>query len=94
MQAARKEDVLNALTRVARDFRTRVGESLTTVEKYEHAASRGDHVLDGRAEGDGHRLRLILSSDPVAAIPHLRHAIELDSGFAMAHATLGLYTAT
>ena len=35
VQAARKEDVLNALDQVASRFRTRVGESLTTVEKYD-----------------------------------------------------------
>ena len=34
-QVARKEDVLNALSQIASRFRTRVGESLTTVEKYD-----------------------------------------------------------
>ena len=34
VQAARKEDVLNALSRMASKFRTRVGESLTTVEEH------------------------------------------------------------
>jgi eukaryotic-like serine/threonine-protein kinase len=37
VRAARKEDVLNALDQVAGKFRTRVGESLTTVEKYDTA---------------------------------------------------------
>ncbi len=32
--AARREDVLNSLSQIARTFRTRVGESLATVEKY------------------------------------------------------------
>ena len=35
VQAARKEDVLNALDQVASRFRIRLGESLTTVEKYD-----------------------------------------------------------
>ena len=34
VQAARKEDVLNALSQIASKFRTRVGESLATVEKH------------------------------------------------------------
>jgi len=34
-QAARKEDVLNALSEIASKFRARVGESLTTVKKYD-----------------------------------------------------------
>ncbi len=33
-QAARREDVLNSLSQIARKFRTRVGESLATVEKH------------------------------------------------------------
>ena len=34
IQAARREDVLNALSQIARRFRTRAGESLATVEKH------------------------------------------------------------
>ena len=33
-QAARKEDVLGALSQIASRFRTRVGESLATIEKH------------------------------------------------------------
>jgi hypothetical protein len=35
VQAVRKEDVLSALSQVASRFRTRLGESLATVEKYD-----------------------------------------------------------
>ena len=35
VQAAKKEDVLNALSQIASKFRTRVGESLATVEKHD-----------------------------------------------------------
>src|SRR6202790_4642621 len=35
VQAARKEDVLNALSQIATKFRARVGESLSTVEKHD-----------------------------------------------------------
>jgi eukaryotic-like serine/threonine-protein kinase len=34
IQAERREDVLNSLSQIASKFRTRVGESLATVEKY------------------------------------------------------------
>jgi len=37
VQAARKEDVLKALSQIAKTFRTRVGESLATVEKHSAA---------------------------------------------------------
>lgn len=35
VQAARKEDVLNALSQIASRFRTRVGESLSTVKSHD-----------------------------------------------------------
>ncbi len=35
VQAARKEDVLNALSQIASKFRTRVGESLATVKSHD-----------------------------------------------------------
>ena len=35
VQAARKEDVLNALSQIASKFRTRVGESLSTVKSHD-----------------------------------------------------------
>lgn len=34
VQAAKKEDVLNALGEIASKFRTRLGESLTTVQEH------------------------------------------------------------
>jgi hypothetical protein len=40
VQAGKKEDVLNALTQITRKFRTRIGESLATLEKYDTPISR------------------------------------------------------
>ena len=78
------------LTQVARQFRTRVGESLATVEKYEtplpEATTSSIDALKALSTG----LRVNFSSGPSAAIPHVRRATEIDPGFAMAHATLGL----
>src|SRR4029077_18854525 len=34
VQVARREDVLNALSQIVRKFRTRMGESLATVERH------------------------------------------------------------
>jgi eukaryotic-like serine/threonine-protein kinase len=87
-QVAKKEDVLNALSQIASRFRSRVGESLATVEKYDtslvdattpslealkaYSLARKKHF----AEGD------------VAARPFFRRAVELDPNFAMAYAYL------
>ncbi len=40
VQAARKEDVLNALSQIASRFRTRVGESLSMVKSHTHLLRR------------------------------------------------------
>ncbi len=45
VQAARREDVLNALSRIASTFRTRVGESLTTVQQHDTPLACGHHAL-------------------------------------------------
>ncbi len=52
--AAGEEDVVNALTRMARKFRTQVGESLATVKSSRHSACRGDHAIARSAEGLHH----------------------------------------
>ncbi len=51
MQAARREDVLNALSQIASKFRTQVGESLATVERHSNAARRGDDAVTRSLEG-------------------------------------------
>jgi len=89
-QAAREEDVLDALSRVATAFRTRVGESLSTVTKYsmplpEATTSRLDAL---KAYSVAHRINV--SKGGREAEPMLRRAVELDPAFAMAHAELGL----
>ena len=45
VQAAKKEDVLNALSQIATKFRTRIGESLATVGTARYSAARGYHAV-------------------------------------------------
>ena len=90
-QVARKEDVLNALDHMANDFRSRVGESLTSVEKYstplQEATTSSLEALKAYSMG----LKLGFSSGFAAGIPLLKRATEIDPKFAMAHAMLGLW---
>ena len=90
MQAARKEDVLNALSQVASKFRTRVGESLSTVEKHDKPLDEATtSSLDAlKAYSAGWRAHF--SGGVVAATPFFRQAIEIDPKFASAYAALGL----
>jgi eukaryotic-like serine/threonine-protein kinase len=89
-QAARKEDVLNALSQIASEFRTRVGESLSTVEKHDtplaEATTPSLEALKAYSMG----LKVEASMGAAAAVPFFKRAIEIDPKFAIAHAALGL----
>jgi eukaryotic-like serine/threonine-protein kinase len=90
-QAARKEDVLNVLTQIASRFRTRVGESLTTVQKHntplETATTSSLEALKAYSAG----VRVSFSSGFADAIPFEKRAVEIDPQFAMAYANLGIW---
>jgi serine/threonine protein kinase len=90
VQAARKEDVLNALTQIASKFRKRVGESLITVEKHDtplaDATTPSLEALKAYSMG----WKVSASQDAAAAVPFFKHAVEIDPKFAIAYASLGL----
>ncbi len=89
-QAARKEGVLDALSRIAGRFRARVGESLATVEKHStplpEATTTSLEALKAYSEG----MKVLSASGDAAATPLFKHATEIDPRFAMAYARLGL----
>jgi len=89
VQAARKEDVLNALSQIATKFRSRVGESLTTIKKYDiplaEATTPSLEALKAYSAG----WQVSFSSGSAASVPFFRRAIEIDPNFASAYATLG-----
>jgi eukaryotic-like serine/threonine-protein kinase len=87
--AGRKEEVLNALSQMAVRFRTRVGESLATVEKHDTSlAEATTPSLDAlKAYSEGRRV--LESKDSIAALPFFKRATEIDPKFAMAYAFTG-----
>jgi len=89
VQAARKEDVLNALSRIATKFRGRVGESLRTVEKHDaplaEATTPSLEALKAYSAG----WKVLSLTGSAAAVPVFERAIEIDPKFAMAYAWLG-----
>ena len=94
IQAAKREDVLHSLSQIARKFRTRVGESLATVEK--HAAPLWEARTSSLEALKAYTtaMKVLLSSGNAAATPLFRRTVEIDPKFAMAYAHLGLsYTA-
>jgi eukaryotic-like serine/threonine-protein kinase len=87
VQAARREDVLNSLTEIGRKFRTRVGESLATVQQHstplEEATTPSLEALKAYSTG----LKLVLSSGN--AMPFFQRAVQIDNQFAIAYSHLG-----
>src|SRR5580704_3541770 len=90
VEVARKEDVLNALTQIASKFRTRVGESLVTVEKHDtplaEATTPSLEALKAYSMG----WKVVASQGGDAAVPFFKRAVEIDPKFAIAYASLGL----
>ena len=90
VQAAKKEEVLNALGEIASKFRSRVGESLTTIQKYNtplaEATTSSMEALKAYSAG----WQVSWSKGSGAAIPFFKRAVDLDPKFASAYASLGL----
>jgi serine/threonine protein kinase len=85
-----KERVLKALGEAAVKLRGKLGESLTTVQKFdtpvEQASTPSLEALQAYSLGWKTRVG---KGDDAAAVPLLQRAIRLDPNFAMAYAALG-----
>jgi eukaryotic-like serine/threonine-protein kinase len=90
VEVARKEDVLNALTQIASRFRTRVGESLVTVEKHDTPLAEATTPSLEALEAYSMGWKVVASPGGDAAVPFFKHAVEIDPKFASAYASLGL----
>jgi hypothetical protein len=88
-QAARKEEVLGTLSQIATRFRTRVGESLATIEKHStplaEATTPSLEALKAYSAG----VKAVRSGGSERAVPLYQRAVAIDPDFAMAHAQVG-----
>ena len=94
VQAARKEDVLNALSQIASKFRTRVGESLATVQRHDTPLAEATTPSLEALKAYSAAVKANLASGAAAALPLFQRAVEIDPKFAIAHAYLGLLYST
>jgi len=87
-QAAGKEEVLKALDNAAASLRGKLGESLSTVQKYatpvEEATTPSLEALKAYSLGQKTRS----AKGETAALPFFKRAVELDPNFAMPYATM------
>jgi serine/threonine protein kinase/tetratricopeptide (TPR) repeat protein len=92
-QAARKEDVLGVISQMATRFRTRVGESLATIERHstplEEATTPSLEALKAYSAGSK-----IVPAGWVRRLPLFERAVAIDPEFAMAHAQIGFGLST
>ncbi len=88
-QATSKEQVLSALGEAAKNMRSKLGESLSSVQKFDapvnQATTSSLEALKAYTIGEEKRHH----EGDLAAIPFYQHAIELDPNFATAYARLG-----
>ena len=89
-QAASKEAVLKALDAAAVNLRSKLGESLSTVQKYatplEEATTPSLEALKAYSLG----VKMYETSELAAALPFYERAVELDPNFAMAYARMAI----
>ncbi len=88
-QAARKEDVLGALDKTAIRLRSKLGESINSVQKFatpvEDATTPSLEALKAYSLGR----KMFFEKGNAAALPFLQRAVELDPTFALAYRALG-----
>jgi tetratricopeptide (TPR) repeat protein len=90
--AARREDVLNSLSEMSRKFRTRIGESLISVERHSMPLAEATTPSIEALKAYSTAMKVALSSSGTeAALPFFRRAVEIDPNFGIAHAQLGTY---
>jgi len=94
VQAPRKEDVLKALGEAISQLRPKLGESLSTVQKYDLPLAEASTSSLDALKAFSLAMKATNSQETSAALPYLQHAVELDPNFATAHSYLGMLYAS
>ncbi|MGB9405407.1 MAG: protein kinase, partial [Candidatus Acidiferrales bacterium] len=86
--AADKTHVLDALGKAASDIRSKLGESLSTIQKFETPVQEASTSSLDALQAYSLGRKMTSANDFAAAIPVYQRAIKLDPNFAMAYAAL------
>jgi eukaryotic-like serine/threonine-protein kinase len=87
-QASDKNHVLDALSKAAADIRGKLGESLSTIQKFDVPAEQASTSSLEALQAFGVARKMMGANDFAGSIPVLQRAIALDPNFAMAYAVL------
>jgi DNA-binding winged helix-turn-helix (wHTH) protein/Flp pilus assembly protein TadD len=88
VEAKRKEDVIDALGKATSQLRSRIGESVQSVQKYDAPLQQVTTSSLEALKAYGLALATWDKSGEFAAVPALERAIELDPNFALAYSQL------
>ncbi|MFY9527272.1 MAG: tetratricopeptide repeat protein, partial [Candidatus Acidiferrales bacterium] len=88
-QAGDKNHVLDALGKAASEIRAKLGESLSTVQKFDTPVQQATTPSLEALQAYSLGMTTIGADEFAAAVPLLQRAIRLDPNFAMAYAALG-----
>ena len=88
-QAARKEDVLAALDKTATRLRSKLGESINSVQKFATPVEDATTPSLGALKAYSLGRKVFFEKGNTEALPYLQRAVELDPNFAIAYRALG-----
>jgi eukaryotic-like serine/threonine-protein kinase len=88
-RAPDKDRVLDALGETASAVRTRLGESLSTVRKFDVPLERATTSSFDALQAYSFGRQAMIKSDWTAAVPFFERAVRIDPEFSMAYARLG-----
>jgi tetratricopeptide (TPR) repeat protein len=90
VQAASKEEVVKALDKVSTSLRAKLGESLSSLQKFDRpiAEATTPSLEALKAYSQGRRLAF-QAGDPLSGIGFFKRAVELDRNFATAYGAMG-----
>ena len=93
-QASDKNNVLDALGKSASQMRSKLGESLSTVQKFDTPLEQATTPSLEALKQLSIARSVLFATGEAAAIPFFKRAVELDPNFALAYAYLGIMETT
>jgi tetratricopeptide (TPR) repeat protein len=93
-QASDENHVLNALGKVSVEIRNELGESLSTIQKFDTPLEQATTPSLEALKAYSSAMHTLRTKGPEAATPFFKRAVELDPNFAVAYAYLGVQATT
>ncbi|MBB5318573.1 winged helix-turn-helix domain-containing protein [Tunturibacter empetritectus] len=93
-QASDENHVLNALGKVSVQIRNKLGESLSTIRKFDTPLEEATTPSLEALKAYSSAMQTVRTKGPDAATPFFKRAVELDPNFAVAYAYLGVMATT